>query len=156
MVTDTVSNDNDRLRVGEEIYCDEFSTSFRQPYKTVMETLYKETENSFRNPHMMVSRAQAKVLHQLVGLLRPSQVLEIGGFTGYSAIAMGSALLPEAKLLSLELDSKHIAVAQRHVNLANLQDKVEFKEGPAADRYTQNAKIKERELVLLTNSMQFN
>lgn len=135
MLTDTVSNDNDRLRAGEELYCNEVSTSFKQPYQRILDTLYKETENNFRNPHMMVSQVQAKVLHQLIGLLRPRQVLEIGGFTGYSAIAMGSALLPNAKLLSLELDPTHIAMAKFHVDLANLQDKIEFKEGPAGDRY---------------------
>ncbi|KAI8088122.1 O-methyltransferase [Thamnidium elegans] len=82
---------------------------------------------------MMVSKVQGKLLRQLVGILRPNKVLEIGGFTGSSAIAMGSALSPNASLLSLELDPKHIAIAERHVKNANLQDKVKFKQGAAGD-----------------------
>lgn len=130
---DTVGNPNDRLRSEEEKYCDQVSTPL--DHDNVLDMVMKETVNTLRNPHMMVSKVQAKALYQLVKLLRPTQILEIGGFTGYSAIAMGSALLPNSKLISLELDSKHVVMARNHVKLANLEDKVKFKEGPALDRY---------------------
>ncbi|KAG2232812.1 hypothetical protein INT48_005680 [Thamnidium elegans] len=130
---DPIGNVNGRLRLGEEAYCNQLSTSFKQPYQTVIETITNDTQNDFDNAHMMVSKVQGKLLRQLVGILRPNKVLEIGGFTGSSAIAMGSALSPNASLLSLELDPKHIAIAERHVKNANLQDKVKFKQGAAGD-----------------------
>ncbi|KAI9252258.1 S-adenosyl-L-methionine-dependent methyltransferase [Helicostylum pulchrum] len=128
-----IGNANGRLRSGEEAYCDQLSTPFKQPYLTVIETITNETQRDFDNAHMMVSKVQGKLLRQLVGLLRPNKVLEIGGFTGSSAIAMGSALSPNASLLSLELDPKHVSIAERHVKSANLQDKVKFKQGSAGD-----------------------
>ncbi|KAI8642183.1 O-methyltransferase [Parasitella parasitica] len=82
---------------------------------------------------MMVSSLQGKLLHNLVAIFQPQRVLEIGGFTGYSAIAMGSALAAKATLLSLELDPKHIEFAEKFVNEAQLQDKVKFRQGPAMD-----------------------
>lgn len=129
-----IGNAEGRLRSGEEAYCNLVSTPFKQPYQKVINTITKETENNFDNSHMMVSKVQGKLLRQLVGILRPNKVLEIGGFTGSSAIAMGSALSSNASLLSLELDPKHIAIAKHHVESANLQDKVKFKEGAAGDR----------------------
>jgi caffeoyl-CoA O-methyltransferase len=134
ILKNTVSNDKGRLRSGEEHYCTSLSTPFKQPYLNVLQTLAKETEQKFSNPHMMVGNNQAKLLSQLVAILRPTRVLEIGGFTGFSAIAMGSALANNAKLISLELDPEHIKTARKYVKQANLQDKVDFKEGPASDR----------------------
>lgn len=134
-IANTISNGKGRLRLQEEKYCNELSTPFKQPYQGILDTLAKKTESEFRNPHMMVSQTQAKLLHQLVAILRPQRILEIGGFTGYSAIAMGSALTAKAKLLSLELDPKHIEIAERYVNIAQLQDKIQFMQGTANDRY---------------------
>ncbi|GAN06634.1 o-methyltransferase [Mucor ambiguus] len=125
-----------RLRLEEDRYCQNLSTPIKQPYQGVLEALAKKTETELQNAHMMVSEIQGKLLHQLVSILRPKHVLEIGGFTGYSAIAMASALAPKAKLLSLELDPKHIEIAEHFVNRAQLQDKILFKQGPALDSLT--------------------
>lgn len=134
-VNNKVGNPDGRLRVPESNYCDKISSPFKKPYDSILNALNKETEAKFDNPHMMVCPVQAKFLNQLIGILRPKNVLEIGGFTGYSAIAMGGALLPGSNLLSLELEPKHIAVATRFIKEANLQDQVFVKEGPAGDRY---------------------
>lgn len=83
---------------------------------------------------MMIGENQAQLLALLVAILHPARVLEIGGFTGFSAIAMGSALVRNAKLISLELDSEHIETARKYVKQAGLHDKIEFKQGPALER----------------------
>lgn len=132
---DPTANSANRLRTEEDAYCDTVSTPFKQPYQGVIDAINEETRSNFDNAHMMVGKVQGKFLAQLVSILRPNKVLEIGGYTGSSSVAMGSALLQDASLLSLELEAKHIAIATRHVESANLQDKVKFKEGPAGERY---------------------
>jgi predicted O-methyltransferase YrrM len=67
-------------------------------------------------------------------MLRPSNILEIGGFTGASAVAMGSALPSMGRLLSLELDPKPLEIAKRNVETSVLEDKIKFQLGPALDR----------------------
>ncbi|EPB88970.1 hypothetical protein HMPREF1544_04231 [Mucor circinelloides 1006PhL] len=133
LVANMLPTSQARLRLEEDRYCQNTSTPIKQPYQGVLESLAKKTESDFQNAHMMVSETQGKLLHQLVSILRPKNILEIGGFTGYSAIAMGSALAPKARLLSLELDPKHIEVAETFVKQAQLQDKILFKQGPALD-----------------------
>ncbi|KAG0941695.1 hypothetical protein G6F30_006105 [Rhizopus arrhizus] len=133
IVTSTVSNDNGRLRVEEEKYADVYSSSIQQPYRDVLESLAKRTENEFSNANMMITSLQGKLMCQLIKLFRPRNVLEIGGFTGYSAIAMGSGLPSKAKLTSLELNEKHAKVAEEYIRLAKLQNKIEIKVGPASE-----------------------
>lgn len=134
MMLNTVSDQDGRLRLEEESYSTKVSSPIEEPYGSVLKSLAERTAKELPNGHMMVSELQGRLLHQLVKLLRPRRVLEIGGFTGYSAIAMGSGLGHDAKLLSLELENKHIKIAQKHVEMAKLQDKIQFREGPASDR----------------------
>ncbi|KAI7873013.1 O-methyltransferase [Spinellus fusiger] len=82
---------------------------------------------------MMVGEAQAKLLHQWVDLLRPQRILEIGTFTGYSTLAMASALLPAAQLITLELNPNHATVARDFIKKAGLCKQIELKQGPAKE-----------------------
>lgn len=134
LVMDEEAKRGNRLRPEEEAYCDTVSTNFPEKYDKALRKVFQETVDTVPDSFKMVGLVQAKTLHQFVRLFRPTRVLEIGGFTGYSAIAMGSALQPNAKLLSLELDADLIKTARKHVENANLQDQVQFKEGPAAKR----------------------
>ncbi|OAD73887.1 hypothetical protein PHYBLDRAFT_20432 [Phycomyces blakesleeanus NRRL 1555(-)] len=128
-----MSNANNRLRLLEERYATDVSTPFPKQVNSVMKALADETSREFSNGFMMISESQAMLLHQLVSILRPKKVLEIGTFTGYSAIAMASALGPNASLTTLELDPCHLAVARRFVKEARLDKTVEFKQGPALE-----------------------
>ena len=64
----------------------------------LLEELEEETQGSTESPEMMVGRIQGSLLRMLVSLIRAKRVLEVGTFTGYSAIMMASAL-PEDGLL---------------------------------------------------------
>lgn len=129
-------NVDNRLRVKEDQYSDNYSSPIQQPYRNVLELLAERTEKDFSNPHMLSGDLQGKFMCQLIKFFKPKNVLEIGSFTGYSAIAMGSCLLPDAKLMTLEMDPKCVKVAREYIEMAQLQDKVFVKEGPALDRYT--------------------
>lgn len=55
---------------------------------------------------------------------RPSVLLELGAYCGYSAVRMARLLLPGARLLTIELNPDYAAITQRMVEFAGLQDKV--------------------------------
>lgn len=82
---------------------------------------------------MMVSETQAKLLNQFVGLVNAKNVLEIGVFTGYSALAQAAALPSDGKLIALDVDKDTMAIARRFLDKAQLLDKVELRLGPAAE-----------------------
>lgn len=55
---------------------------------------------------------------------RPSVLLELGAYCGYSAVRMARLLLPGARLLTIELNPEYAAITQQMVEFAGLQDKV--------------------------------
>lgn len=134
VVSTTISNNNGRLRLDEEKYCNDFSTPITKPFENILKSLENETIEKFSKSFMMVSETQGKFLHQLVKLLQPENVLEIGGFTGYSAIAMASALPPESSLVSLELNVQHAGVSMKYIEESGLQEIVNIIVGPAEQR----------------------
>lgn len=80
-----------------------------------------------------VSAPQARFLELLVRLTGASRVLEVGTLGGYSAIAMCRGLPPNGRLVTLELDAHHLAIARNNIEQAGYSGLVETRLGPAAD-----------------------
>lgn len=78
-----------------------------------------------------VSPSSGQLLHLLVLLSGAHRILEMGTLGGYSAIWLARALPADGKLVSLELDEQHAAVARRNLAAAGLEGKVEVRTGPA-------------------------
>ena len=78
-----------------------------------------------------ISANSGQLLHLLALLSGAQRILEIGTLGGYSAIWLARALPPDGKLISLEIDEHHAAVARRNVAQAGLATKVEVRVGPA-------------------------
>lgn len=84
-------------------------------------------------PAIDVSAAQGKLLNLLVRMNGAQRVLEIGTLGGYSTIWMARALTSDARLITLEADAHHAAVARSNLRRAGVDHVVELREGPAAD-----------------------
>ena len=82
-------------------------------------------------PQISVSANQGKFLQVMAKACGAKKILEIGTLAGYSTIWMARALPPDGKLITLEFDPKHAAVAQRNINYAGLTSKVEIRIGKA-------------------------
>ncbi len=84
-------------------------------------------------PAIDVSPAQGKFLYLLARMCAARRVLEIGTLGGYSTIWLARALPDTGKVVTLELDPHHAAVARRNVADAGLADRVELRVGPAVE-----------------------
>jgi len=82
-------------------------------------------------PSFDVAPNQGKMLHLLARIREAKKILEIGTFSGYSAIWLARALPPDGKLVSLELDPKNAAVASANLARAGLSSLVEIRTGQA-------------------------
>jgi caffeoyl-CoA O-methyltransferase len=76
--------------------------------------LERETQETMRSPQMLSGRTEGQFLRLLVKILSARRVLEVGTFTGYSALMMASALPEDGSLDTLEVDPAHEAVARRY------------------------------------------
>jgi predicted O-methyltransferase YrrM len=84
-------------------------------------------------PSIDVSPTQGKFLHLLARIHGAKRILEIGTLGGYSTIWLARALPADGKLISLEFEPKHAAVAGENIARAGLSGRVEIRVGAAAD-----------------------
>jgi predicted O-methyltransferase YrrM len=82
---------------------------------------------------MMVGRIEGRFLATLVALSGARRILEFGTFTGYSSISMASALPPDGKILTLDVDPEATAIARRYMDESGHGDKIEIRLGPALE-----------------------
>jgi caffeoyl-CoA O-methyltransferase len=82
---------------------------------------------------MQVSADQGALIELLVRLIGARAALEVGTFTGYSAICIARGLTQGGRLTCLELDPERAAIAQRNLEAAGVADRVEILVGPAGE-----------------------
>jgi caffeoyl-CoA O-methyltransferase len=85
------------------------------------------------NAVMQVAPEQGTLMELVVRLIGTKDALEVGTFTGYSAICIARALADGGRLTCLELDAEYAAIAQRYLEAAGVADRVEIRIGPARE-----------------------
>ena len=97
------------------------------------EVLQSVLENNKRAglPGHDVAANQGQLLALFVRMTQARRILEIGTLGAYSSIWMARALPPDGKLITLEADPAHAAVARQNIHLAGLSDRIELIGGPA-------------------------
>jgi caffeoyl-CoA O-methyltransferase len=76
------------------------------PEDPVLEELYRETHQRFVNPNMITGHIQGKFLELISKMIVPSMILEIGTFTGYSAICLARGLKHGGRLITIEINDE--------------------------------------------------
>jgi caffeoyl-CoA O-methyltransferase len=89
------------------------------------------TKEDFAAWGMMVGRQEGRFLEMLVFATQATSILEIGTFTGYSAIAMAAGLAKDGSIISLEVDPHHAQVARGNIAAAGYESHISVIEGPA-------------------------
>lgn len=84
-------------------------------------------------PAIQVSASQGKLLYLLSRIRGATSILELGTLGGYSTIWLARALPPGGRLITLEVDPKHAAVAKENLRRAELADRVEVQVGKALE-----------------------
>ncbi|HUN49721.1 MAG TPA: class I SAM-dependent methyltransferase [Candidatus Sulfotelmatobacter sp.] len=95
-----------------------------------LERLRKETA-SLPLAQMQISPEQGALMQLLVRLIAARRTLEVGTFTGYSALAVALALPADGRILACDVSAEWTAVARRHWREAGVADKIELRLQPA-------------------------
>jgi caffeoyl-CoA O-methyltransferase len=80
---------------------------------------------------MQITPDEGALLTMLARLTGARRALEVGTFTGYSAISIARGLAEHGTLLCLELEEEFAAIARRNLEAAGVEDRVEIRVGPA-------------------------
>jgi len=84
-------------------------------------------------PAIDVAPNEGKLLHLIARIQHATRILEVGTLGGYSTIWLARALPPTGRLITLELDPVHAAVAAKNIQRAGLSSLVDINVGPAAE-----------------------
>ena len=93
--------------------------------------LREETYRVMQSPQMQVDVIEGRFLQMLVRLSSAKSILELGMFTGYSALMMAEALPDDGHLITCEIDPKAEAIARRYFAESPHGDKITIRMGPA-------------------------
>jgi len=99
----------------------------------ILEDLYRQTHIRFVNPNMVCGHLQGKFLEMISKMINPSAILEIGTFTGYSAICLAKGLKPEGRLVTIEPDDELADFTRSYFVKAGVIDKIEQITGRAQE-----------------------
>ncbi|MDP1850231.1 MAG: O-methyltransferase [Solirubrobacteraceae bacterium] len=98
-----------------------------------LQALADETRATLDSPQMLTGEIEGRFLEFLVFLAQPRIVLEIGTYSGYSALSMAQALPAGGRIVTCELDPERVAFAERHIAAAGFGDRIEVRQGPAGE-----------------------
>lgn len=99
----------------------------------VLEDLYRQTHIRFINPNMVCGHLQGKFLEMISRMITPSYILEIGTFTGYSAICLARGLRAGGRLTTIEPDDEHLDFISHYFLKAEVNDRISLITGRAQE-----------------------
>jgi len=105
------------------------------PRTPVQERLRTETQ-ALPQAGMQIGPDQGLFLGLLVRMLDARRVIEVGTFTGYSALAMAMALPPGGRVLCCDISEEYTAIARRYWKEAGVESRIELRLGPARETLT--------------------
>lgn len=103
------------------------------PESPLLRELVAETYATTAIPEMQVGQLEGSLLRMLVRMIGARRVLEIGTFTGYSALVMAEGLPEDGELITCDIDPEATAIAKRYFDRSPYGKRITLKLGPALD-----------------------
>lgn len=110
-----------------------YAQAHSMPESELCRALREETERRMESPQMIVGPLEGAFLKMMTQLVQAARVLEIGMFTGYSALCFAEALPADGRVITCEIDEESSALARTYMKRSPVGKKVEIRMGPALD-----------------------
>jgi caffeoyl-CoA O-methyltransferase len=97
----------------------------------ILAKLNRETQAKVIMPRMLSGHLQGRVLSMLSHMIKPQRILEIGTYTGYSALCLAEGLPENGKLITIDINEELHDMVMRYVKEAGYENKIEVLSGDA-------------------------
>ncbi|MEP6683244.1 MAG: O-methyltransferase [Parafilimonas sp.] len=114
-----------------EKIAEDYAEKFTTKLDDALQKIYTDTLANHAEAHMMSSDVQGKFLEFISSLLQPKYVLEIGTFTGFSAICLAKGLQTGGELHTIEMREEDANTAWKNILSANMSEKIHLHKGDA-------------------------
>ncbi len=112
---------------------DRFVDAHTKTASTVLNELQRETFARIYMPQMISGNLQGRFLSMISKLVKPKNILEIGTFTGYSAICLSEGLQNDGTLYTIDVNEELQTIAQKYFDKAGLKDQIKYLIGNAVE-----------------------
>jgi caffeoyl-CoA O-methyltransferase len=112
---------------------DNYVVSHSQAEPELLDKLNRETHLNVLMPRMLSGHLQGRVLSMLSHMVNPKYVMEIGTYTGYSALCLAEGLQEGGKVFTVDINEELEPMVRRYVEEAGLTDKIDFRIGKALE-----------------------
>jgi caffeoyl-CoA O-methyltransferase len=110
---------------------EEYIDNHTAPEPELLYELNRKTYLQTPYPRMLSGHVQGTFLRMISHMIRPERILEIGTFTGYSAICLAAGLVPGGKLHTIEAEPAYAEIAREYFRKAKLEDRIVLHDGDA-------------------------
>lgn len=115
-------------------HVEDYAASVSTADPDLLAELEAETRATFADRvSMLTGHPVGRFLAMLSATIRPRLVVEVGTFTGYSALSMAEGLAPDGRIITLDISERHTAVARRFFDRSPYADRIEIRLGPAVE-----------------------
>ena len=111
----------------------EYIEQHSSPESAVLQQITRSTHLEVINPRMLSGHVQGRVLSMISQMIRPKRILELGTFTGYSALCLAEGLTEDGRLVTLEHNDEMENSIRRNFALSPLGEKIELVIGDAKE-----------------------
>jgi len=107
--------------------------SHTAPESDILKKLNRETWTTVTKPRMLSGHLQGRVLSTFSNMIKPERVLEVGTYTGYSAICLAEGLAKGGKIFTIDINEELESMVRSYLEQSGVTGKVEFLLGNAVD-----------------------
>ena len=111
----------------------EYIEQHSSPESDTLRKITRSTHIELINPRMLSGHVQGRVLSMISQMIQPERILELGTFTGYSALCLAEGLTEKGKLLTIEHNDELEDMIRRNLALSPLGEKIELLIGDAKE-----------------------
>lgn len=112
---------------------EKYAARFSSPSDALLQEIEKFTLENHTHPHMLSGPVQGKFLELISCMIKPKKILEIGTFTGYSALCLAKGLAPEGELHTIEISREDAGISRRYFSKSLQSKQIILHEGNALD-----------------------
>ena len=112
---------------------EEYISLHTTPENEALESIARDTHVHILNPHMLSGHVQGRVLSMISHMIRPKHILELGTFTGYSALCLAEGLAEGGKLITIEHNDELEDTIRRNLARSPLGERIKLVIGDAVE-----------------------
>lgn len=111
----------------------EYSEKHTSPENPLLQKINRETNANFLYPRMLSGHLQGRILAMISQMIKPKNVLEIGTYTGYSALCMAEGLMEDGKIITIDINEELEGKINAFFKESEYSNVIDFRIGDAAE-----------------------